>query len=310
MQRFTTESMTEIFVWVESMVAVTSAGDIIEFLIQNPDDDYETHRVESPTHHSWRALGDLAILNSCRMMTPHRVESGEVIVRLQRLDIHNSFHDDTIGDPREKYGVDSPFATLGKIHEPAFYYYYREALKKSKIEKRATLLNLGINSGYELGVIRDMLPRELFQKMKLTGIDYSASAINQAKLDFPHSNVSLLCHDVNWLHQLNLGRYDLIISIGTLQSPNIDFKLLFMSLIQKYLTPTGAVILGFPNCRWIDGEMIYGAKAPNYSYSEMSLLIKDIYFCKKYLQQHKFRVTITGKEYLFLTATKIGVDRR
>ncbi|MGE4473070.1 MAG: methyltransferase, partial [Sulfuricurvum sp.] len=32
---------------------------------------------------------------------------------------------------------------------------------------------------------------------------------------------------------------------------------------------------------------------------------KDIYYCKKYLQQKKFRVTLTGKDYLFLTATKI-----
>jgi len=47
-------------------------------------------------------------------------------------------------------------------------------------------------------------------------------------------------------------------------------------------------------------------RAPNYPYPEMSLLIKDIYWIKKYLQQHKFRVTITGKEYLFVTATKIG----
>ena len=80
-----------------------------------------------------------------------------------------------------------------------------------------------------------------------------------------------------------------------------------MSLVQKYLTPNGAFILGFPNSRWIDNELIYGAKAPNYPYSEMSLLFNDVIFAKKYLQQKKFRVTITGREYIFLTATKIGL---
>ena len=65
------------------------------------------------------------------------------------------------------------------------------------------------------------------------------------------------------------------------------------------------MILGFPNCRWIDGEMIYGAKAKNYAFPEMSLLYKDVHFCKKYLQQKKFRVTVTGKNYIFLTATSI-----
>jgi hypothetical protein len=78
-----------------------------------------------------------------------------------------------------------------------------------------------------------------------------------------------------------------------------------MSIYQNHLENGGAIILGFPNCRWIDGEMIYGAKAPNYSFSELSLVLKDIHFCKKYLQQKKYRVVITGKDYLFLSARKI-----
>jgi hypothetical protein len=78
-----------------------------------------------------------------------------------------------------------------------------------------------------------------------------------------------------------------------------------MKLVQEYLTQNGALILGFPNSRWMGGEMIYGAKAPNYPYSEMTLLYKDVYYCKKYLQQKKFRVTLTGKDYVFLTATSI-----
>ncbi len=78
-----------------------------------------------------------------------------------------------------------------------------------------------------------------------------------------------------------------------------------MSLVQHYLEKDAAIILGFPNSRWIGGEMIYGAKAPNYAMSEMSLLFNDVMFCKKYLQQKKFRVTLTGKQYIFLTATKI-----
>ncbi|MEA3289058.1 MAG: methyltransferase, partial [Campylobacterota bacterium] len=47
------------------------------------------------------------------------------------------------------------------------------------------------------------------------------------------------------------------------------------------------------------------AVPPNYNFSEMSILYKDVQFCKKYLQQKKFRVTITGKDYIFLTATSI-----
>jgi len=147
--------------------------------------------------------------------------------------------------------------------------------------------------------------RAVFEGMQLTGVDYSHSAITQARENLPYPNVTLHCHDINQLDTLQLPKQDLILSISTLQSPGINTKTLVMSLIQRQLSHHGAIIFGFPNARWIDGELLYGAKAPNYAYPEMSLLIKDIYWIKKYLQQHRFRVTITGKEYLFLTATRI-----
>ncbi|MEA2091719.1 MAG: class I SAM-dependent methyltransferase, partial [Campylobacterota bacterium] len=179
-------------------------------------------------------------------------------------------------------------------------------LKFINIESKNRVLNLGVNRGDEFRVIKDMLSVEEFSAKEFVGIDYSASAIEFAKKDFPENNVDFICHDINSLEELNLGVFDLIISIGTLQSTNINFNTTFMSLYQNHLEKGGAIILGFPNCRWIDGEMIYGAKAPNYAFSEMSLVLKDIHFCKKYLQQKKYRVVVTGKDYLFLTARKIG----
>ncbi len=141
--------------------------------------------------------------------------------------------------------------------------------------------------------------------MYLIGIDHSQTAIEYAQKRFPSKR--FYQQDINRLDELNLPKSDLIISIGTLQSPSINYKPFLMSLVQKQLTENGALILGFPNSRWIDSELVYGAKAPNYSYSEMSLLFSDVIFAKKYLQQKKFRVTITGREYIFVTATKIGI---
>jgi hypothetical protein len=111
--------------------------------------------------------------------------------------------------------------------------------------------------------------------------------------------------DINELESLYIGKFDLIITIGTLQSSNINFKERFMYIVQNHLNKDGAMILGFPNCRWIDGTIVYGAMAKNYPFSEMSLLIKDIHFCKKYLQQKKFRVMVMGREYIFLVARSI-----
>ena len=77
-----------------------------------------------------------------------------------------------------------------------------------------------------------------------------------------------------------------------------------LTTIKTYLSLLGgAIVLGVPNSRWIDGEMIYGAKMRNFRESDLSLLLSDIDYAKRYLQQKKFTVRISGKEYIFLTAT-------
>ncbi len=205
----------------------------------------------------------------------------------------------------EKYGTASRFAAIHKNEEPAFLSTYLRALQSVKVGEKKRILNLGINTGDEFDLIRQILPSEKYCNLELVGIDFSPSAISVARERFKEGNATFYVHDINDLASLDLGRFDLIITIGTLQSSTLEFKSLFASLVQEYLSKEGAMILGFPNCRWMGGEMIYGAKAPNYPYSEMSILVKDIYYCKKYLQQKKFRVTVTGKNYLFLTGTKL-----
>jgi trans-aconitate methyltransferase len=142
--------------------------------------------------------------------------------------------------------------------------------------------------------------------MHFVGIDHAKSALEEARERFPETNVTFHAHDINQLETLDLGTFDLLISIGTLQSPGIHFKPLLMNLVQHYLSRDSALILGFPNSRWRDGEMLYGAKAAHYNFSEMGVVLEDILFAKRYLQQKKYRVMITGKHYLFLTAVRIG----
>jgi len=183
-------------------------------------------------------------------------------------------------------------------------HYYTSALKNIKIDKRLRVLNLGINKGDEFDIIKDVSLN--FSNIDFVGIDYSSSAIDYSKDRFKdESNMNFIKADINNLDELNLGKFDLIISIGTLQSSSLNFKLLFASLVQNYLNNDGAMILGFPNCRWIDGTMVYGAMVKNYNYSELSVLYSDAIYCKKYLQQKKFRVTLTGKDYIFLSASSI-----
>ncbi len=251
----------------------------------------------------YKAFVDLAQLFFMKMLSPI-YEDEKTILRFYKLDTDSSFH--KTQNSTEKYGTDSKFFSIDKTEQFSFLYHYQEALKFINIKDKKRVLNLGVNRGDEFKVIKEMLEANDFKEKEFVGIDYSASAIEYAKNDFDDKNIEFINHDINALDELDLGRFDLIISIGTLQSSGINFNSTFMSIYQNYLKKDGAIILGFPNCRWIDAEMVYGAKAPNYAFSEMSLVLKDIHFCKKYLQQKKYRVVVTGKDYLFLTARKIG----
>ncbi len=256
-------------------------------------------------HRGYKAWTDLAELLQCKMLTPKMGKYPLVTLRFQKIETKNSFHHDTQGPKEEKYGIDSSFSSIHKMEEPAFLYYYLQALNNVKIHERNHVLNLGINRGDEFTVIKNLLDTNKYENKELIGIDHSKSAIAYAKSLFKETNVTLYAHDINDLKSLKLAKFDLLISIGTLQSPSIHFKPFFMDLVQNYLEKDAAIILGFPNSRWVGGEMIYGAKVPNYVMSELGHMFSDVMFCKKYLQQKKYRVTLTGKQYIFLTATKI-----
>ena len=281
----------------------------IEVLNPNVKDDIyagEKLKIENNKfiYRSYKSWSDLAEILFCKMLVIHLYEN-TVILKFQKLNKLDSFHNDLNDEKNEKYGENSTFFRINKNEEPVFVYTYLNALKNVKIEEKRNILNLGINKADEFEVIKKLVDEKILNEMNLVGIDYSKSAIEYSKNRFPDENFTFYNHDINRLNELDLKKADLLISIGTLQSSGLNFKLLFMDLIQNYLEDKGSIILGFPNCRWINGEMIYGAKAANYSYSEQSVLYKDVYFCKKYLQQKKYRVTLTGKNYLFLTATSI-----
>ncbi|MDH5464092.1 MAG: class I SAM-dependent methyltransferase [Thiovulaceae bacterium] len=305
---FTHESMLEI---LELLKEKLQESDEVSFEVLNPDIADGTYAGEiielegrRYLYRSLKAWSDLAQLLFCKMRVPEKLSDERIRVHFIKLNTQSSFHTKKVEKKQEKYGLDSHFFNIHKNEEPVFIEAYSKALKSVGIEKRNRILNLGINRADEFEVIESLVDDEVFAQMDLVGIDHSQTAIEEAQKRFVTKCFYTL--DLNNMNTLDLGKFDLIISIGTLQSPSINFKLFFNSLVQNYLNPNGAMILGFPNSRWLDGEMVYGAKMPNYSDSDLSLVIGDIHYCKKYLQQKKFRVRITGRDYLFLTATKIS----
>lgn len=291
-------------------VAKIQPHEVVSFDAVNPDITSSAYNGTPIMHNNTQLLYrgyktwvDLAHTLGCRMLTPILQDTYYVTIRFQKLS-HDSFHN-LNADTEEKYGSGSVFQKIHKNEESSFVHAYAQALHNVDIASKKQILNLGINSGDEFELICNLF--EDHDAFTMIGVDFCTSAIKEAQKRFEHfPNITLYHHDITQLHTLHLGKSDLIISIGTLQSSNLNFHEVLMDLVQNHLQKGGAMILGFPNCRWRDGEMLYGAKMRNYNYSEMSNLYKDVYFAKKYLQQKKFRVTITGKDYIFVTATSIS----
>jgi len=310
MLKFTTHSMLYITDVLEKKITNLAREEILEFEVLNPDicdSVYAGNIVQVNDilylYRSYKAWVDLASLLHCKILTPLLKEKNLSIIRYKKLKEDQSFHHQKCSI-EEKYGKDSIFSQIHKMEEPSFFHYFKQALKNVDLNKRTRILNLGINNADEFESIKEFASN--FENLELVGIDYCESAIKVAQLKLSaFENIKFYSHDINELSSLNLGTFDLILSIGTLQSSNLEYKSLLMSKVQNHLNPYGSMILGFPNCRWIDGEIIYGARPKNYSFSEMSLIYNDVVFAKKYLQQKQFRVTVTGKEYIFVTATSI-----
>ena len=201
------------------------------------------------------------------------------------------------GRASENYGHDSEFARVQKLEEPTFRYDYAEALQRVNLKPHSRVLSLGVGRGDEL------LPLSGYSH-SFVGIDHSASALDAARERFPGENYRFIQADLGELGGLELGRFDLVVSIATFQSPGVQGHTLIREVVQHQLTESGCLILALPNCRYRDGEVRYGAKMKNFTQPELSLVVKDLAFYRKYVQQHRFRVFITGKYYLFLTAVR------
>ena len=201
-------------------------------------------------------------------------------------------------DPRERYGAASAFARLDKREEPGFVLDLAEALDRARLPPRPRVLELGVNTGDAIALLLALHPGLAPQ---VVGVDHSASALAVARARFADRDVALHAADLADLPTLPLGRFDLVLAIGVLQSPGVDDRALLRHVVQERLTPTGAVILGVPNCRYRDGELAHGARMRNFRQPELGLVIKDVAFYRKYLQQHDREVFVTGHHDLFVT---------
>lgn len=286
--RFTDEPLHVIIAYV---AAALVRGEAAELVVLDPDAGrtaYPGTQVDGGVHRPWRVWVELADRLNARLS----VRTGsEVLLRFELLDRERT---PERGAGSEAYGAGSGFARIKKLEDPGFVVDLREALGRARLPASSRVLDLGVNSGDELALVYETVPDAV-----VTGVDHAETALAVARTRWPLA--TFIQADV--AKPLGLGRFELVIAIGMMQIGNLDDRTLLRRLVQDHLAPTGAVIIGVPNCRYIDGEVSFGARMLNFSQPELGLVIKDIAFYRKYLQQHHLQVFVTGRNYLFVTGS-------
>lgn len=293
MRVFGPEPLLAIISHVERCLA---DGAPIELAVLDPDRGhgrYAGELVDGHVHRPWRVWLDLAERMGLRMRTPRPGTPPLVELVFEPLVRARPARErDT-----ERYGVGSSFTRIAKAEDPGFVLDITDALARLHLPAAPRVLSLGVNTGDELALLMALgLGDATF-----VGIDHSATALAVARARFG-TNVELIEADLG--EPLAVGRFDLVVAIGVLQSATLDDRALVRRIVQDHLAADGAVIFGLPNCRYVDGETEYGARMVNFTQPELGLLIKDVAFYRKYLQQHHRRVFVTGKHYVLVTAVR------
>lgn len=319
---FTAEPLAQVIATLRARLETLAAGERLSFYALEPDVSAGLFAGEVTEvggvryrHRPLRTWLELAERLGCHLHTPERNpeasgESGGTLVKLSLSKLgEGSWHGDKgTGEKAagnqggsESYGQGSQFARVQKLEEPTFWLDYTEALKRTNLAPNSRVLSLGVGRGDELVPFRALFAG---YDLSFTGIDQSASSLDAARERFPGETYRFIQADLGALRGLELERFELVVSIATFQSPGVAGHTLIREVVQHHLAERGSLIVALPNCRYRDGELLFGAKLKNLAQSDLSLVVKDLAFYRKYLLQHRFRVFITGKYYLFLTAVR------
>ena len=269
-----------------------------EAVLDVPDPDlglglYAGERTAAGRHRSWQTWADLAELLGAHLLTPERVPGGRVRVRLRA-------HARGADPDAQGYGA-GEWARVDKLEDPVLLLTLVEALRRAGPPPGGRVLALGVNGGRELDALALAFPGRTFAVL---GVDLEPLALERARERHPAGDFRVL--DVSTLPLPELGRFDLVLSLSLLQSPGVRTDALLAAVVRHHLTPVGGLVLGFPNARYRDGTLSYGARVRNFARPDLSLLMSDVTDARRRLQKYGFKVFVTGKYEVLVTAIPAG----
>lgn len=281
---------------LEQMRSALEREGRVRIRVPNPDLGrglYPGEQTEAGLYRPYSVWLDVADRLECHFLTP---SSSGAQVELTFVKFQARARPPT----PEKYDPDSEFGRVNKLEDPYFLEDLQEALKRVHLSKGARVLSVGVNTGNELSLLEKVYPD---LALEVVGLDLNPRALEVARERFPR--FTFLERNLNELPFPELGKFDLIMSISVLQSSGIDKDKVFRTLIREHLSSSGGLIIGLPNCRYIDGQPSYGARMRNFRKPDLSLLLADLALYRRHLQKHGFRVYVTGKYEVLLTAVRV-----
>ena len=255
-----------------------------------------------PVAGGWRGWCDLAELLECRLEAPAALPTGRARLRLVPLPPEADWHGGRALPADARYADPQGFGAVRKLAHPGFALPLLAALERVRPPDGGRVLVLGCHRGDEVTALGWLEPP--VRDLEVVGVDHAAGPLAEAAARFPGARF-LRC-DVAALPE-DLGRFDLVVAIAVLHGPEVDDEALVRRLVQRHLTASGGLLLGWPNGRFRGQDPVWGARTCNVREPDLSLVVRDLAGHRRYLHQHGFRTHLGGRYDLLLTAWRGGV---
>ncbi len=217
---------------------------------------------------------------------------------------------------QSKYGSSSDFGVAQKImySNPEISESFKTALCWLNIKEHDSVLDIGINNGYELKILESFYGIELMKKVKFIGFDLIQNSLTEAHATFSDAgyNLKLIKGDIRdftgrdiisgGIFEMEDDSVDIIIALTSLQSSSLvaNFDDFLKHLIRK-LNMNGCLFFAIPNCHVAEsGKILKGQfnALTQINDDKSAGLFTDMLIDK--LTQSGFRFKRIGELYYFL----------
>ena len=209
-----------------------------------------------------------------------------------------------------KYGLSSDYQTDQKIiySHPEIKSSLNKALSWMTIKPNSSILDIGINNGYEIELIQKYYPLQVFNSVSLIGFDLVEDMLLKVSKEYFHNkNYKFIKGDVASFEGIDVTNgksveildqsIDIVIALTSLQSSSLskNFDQFTKNLLDK-LAKNAQLLIGLPNFH-IDSQKniltgLFNAEDGKIDYSAAKELEKHL---TKLLEHAGFQCKTTGE---------------